>query len=130
GNLTLGDSFFSALVELSDSFIVSRKSPGTRSIVAGYHRLGDRGRDAMISVPGLTLVTKREEEAKAIIRTFLEQERDGLVPNILSEEIDDGNYESIDVSLWLINASFVVYSETGSLEFVREIYPRLESIIK
>ncbi|MGA2875673.1 MAG: amylo-alpha-1,6-glucosidase [Nitrososphaerales archaeon] len=129
GNLPLSDSFFSTLVELSDSFIVSRMNPGTRSIVAGYHRLEDRGGDAMIYIPGLTLVTKREEEAKAIIRTFLDQVRDGLVPNVLSEKFEDGNYESIDVSLWLINASYVLYSETGSLEFVREIYPKLESII-
>jgi predicted glycogen debranching enzyme len=126
--IPLGDAFFSALVEVSDSFIVKRGASG-RSIVAGYQWLGDIGRDAMISIPGLTLITKREELAKDIIKTFLEQERDGLVPNSLSEKVDSGSYETMDVSLWLINASYAVYSETGSLDFIREIYPRLESII-
>lgn len=127
--LPLGDSFFSALAEVSDSFIVNRRSTGAKSIVAGYHKLGDLGRDAMISIPGLTLVTKREDVSIEIVKSFLDREQDGLVPNVISENTEVQDYESIDVSLWLINASFIIYSETGSPEFIREIYPRLEAII-
>lgn len=126
--LQFDNSFFSSLVEVTDSFIVDCKTTG-KSIVAGYHRLGIVGRDAMISLPGLTLVTKREEIAKEVIRSFLEREQDGLVPSEISEATGT-KYESIDASLWLINSAYHVYSETGSLEFIREIFPRLQKIIQ
>ncbi|MGH2637766.1 MAG: amylo-alpha-1,6-glucosidase [Rhabdochlamydiaceae bacterium] len=125
------DSFFQALADAADIFIVRRKSTGTKSIIAGYHWLGDWARDAMVSIPGLTLVTKREEDGKEIVRTFLAHQKDGLIPSSFPESAEEEtNYESIDSSLWLINACYAIYSETGSLEFVSEVYPKLQLILE
>ena len=41
-----------------------------RSVIAGYHWFTDWGRDTMISLEGLTLLTGRTAEAKGILRTF------------------------------------------------------------
>ena len=53
-----------------------------RTVIAGYHWFTDWGRDTMISLEGLTLVTGRYE-AGYILRTFAHYVRDGLIPNIL-----------------------------------------------
>jgi len=123
------DSFFLQLTDAADTFIVKRKSTGTKSIVAGYHWFGDWGRDAMISIPGLTIVTKREDEGKEIIKTFLGYLKNGLIPNTLPDSMNKPDYSTIDAALWLINAVYSVYYSTGSLDFIREVYPKLQEIV-
>src|SRR5688572_2579778 len=59
------DASLKQLELAADQFIVKRGS--RRTIVAGYHWFSDWGRDTMISLPGLCLVTERYEEAKSIL---------------------------------------------------------------
>lgn len=129
GKLPQNDPFFLALADVADTFIVKRKSTNAKSILAGYHWFADWGRDSMISIPGLTLAVKREEEGKEIIRTFLSYLKDGLVPNMFPDAGEAPIYNTMDASLWLINSCLEIYSETGSLDFIREVYPSLEKII-
>ena len=56
-----------------------------RTVIAGYHWFTDWGRDTMISLEGLTLMTGRQEEAGWILRTFAHYVRDGLIPNMFPE---------------------------------------------
>lgn len=125
------DSFYLSLANIADTFIVQRKSTNAKTIVAGYHWFVDWGRDAMISIPGLTLVTKREEEAKEVIRTFLSYLSEGLIPNTFPESVNtqEPEYNAIDAPLWLVNACYHVYSETGSLDYIKEVYSKLSEII-
>jgi len=67
--------------QAADSFIVKRGQG--RSIIAGYHWFGDWGRDAMVSLPGLLLATGRFNDAKAVLITFAEAIKDGVLPNDL-----------------------------------------------
>jgi predicted glycogen debranching enzyme len=125
------DPFVLTLVNAADTFLVRRKSTNAKSIIAGYHWFADWGRDAMISIPGLTLVTKREEEGKEIIRTFLSYLSEGLIPNLFPESgsNESPEYNSIDAPLWLINSCYRLYLETGKLDFVTEVYPKLKQIV-
>lgn len=123
------DSFFESLVSVADTLIVRRRSTGLKSVIAGYHGHNDRGRDAMISVPGLTLVTKREEEGKEIVMNFVRFLKDGLVPNTFPETDGGPDYESVDTSLWLIYACYMIYAETGSLDYIATLYPKFQEII-
>jgi hypothetical protein len=50
-----------------------------RTVIAGYHWFTDWGRDTMISLEGLTLITGREREAGLILRTFASYVGDGLI---------------------------------------------------
>ena len=129
--LPQSDPFVLTLANAADAFIVRRKSTNAKSIIAGYHWFADWGRDSMISIPGLTLVTKREEEGKEIIRTFLSYLSEGLIPNTFPESgsNESPEYNSIDAPLWLINSCYRLYSETGTMDFISEVYPKLKQII-
>ena len=58
------------LLYATDSFIVKRGND-KKSIIAGYHWFGDWGRDTMISLPGLTLVQGRFEDAREILLSYM-----------------------------------------------------------
>ena len=76
------DGLAAELVLAADQFIVTpvgrtaeaarvrARGDEERSVIAGYHWFTDWGRDTMISLEGLTLLTGRTAEAKGILRTF------------------------------------------------------------
>lgn len=104
------------LVIAADQFIISpagRKSDAIkahaagdeiRSVIAGYHWFTDWGRDTMISLEGLTLVTGRFSEAGWILRTFAQYIRDGIIPNLFPEGKNCGLYHTADATLWFFHA--------------------------
>ena len=117
------------LVRAADAFVVSRRSTGTRTLVAGYPWFTDWGRDAMISLPGLTLVTGRHEVAREVLSTFARYCRDGLIPNAFATGGVEPLYNTVDASLWYFYAVDRYLAYTGDLAFVGdEIYPVLREI--
>ncbi|HEV2096562.1 MAG TPA: amylo-alpha-1,6-glucosidase, partial [Chthoniobacterales bacterium] len=75
-----------------------------RTVVAGYHWFTDWGRDTMISLEGLALITGRCLEAGYIIRTFAHYVRDGLIPNMFPDGEKEGLYHTADATLWFFHA--------------------------
>jgi len=75
----INDPFAESLAASADQYIVSRGDQKT--IIAGYHWFADWGRDTMISLPGLTLVTGRYNIARSILRTFVQHVDQGMLPN-------------------------------------------------
>jgi predicted glycogen debranching enzyme len=75
-----------------------------RTVIAGYHWFTDWGRDTMISLEGLTLVTGRCLEAGYILRTFAHYVRNGLIPNMFPDRQKDGLYHTADATLWFFHA--------------------------
>lgn len=75
-----------------------------RTVIAGYHWFTDWGRDTMISLEGLTLVTGRCLEAGYILRTFAHYVRDGLIPNMFPDRRKQGLYHTADATLWYFHA--------------------------
>ncbi|MCD4808182.1 MAG: glycogen debranching enzyme N-terminal domain-containing protein [Methanococcoides sp.] len=127
-NLT--DDLAKKLVSAADSFIVQRNSTSSETILAGYHWFADWGRDAMISVPGLTLVTGRFNDAKEILSTFSEHCSEGLIPNRFSDDgISPPDYNTVDASLWFIHSLGRYYSYTKDTEFVKKMWDTVGSII-
>jgi predicted glycogen debranching enzyme len=99
-----------------------------RTIIAGYHWFTDWGRDSMISLEGLTLLTGRHMEARAILRTFAAHARDGLIPNMFPEGEREGLYHTADASLWFFHALDRYLAHTGDRTLVRDLLPTLQSI--
>jgi len=123
------DEFIQTLITAADQFIVDRD--GEKSILAGYPWFGDWGRDAMIALPGLTLVTGRIDAAKSILLNFSRHADQGLLPNHFSETEGPCDYHSVDATLWFFEAlrSFVQY--TGDYDFVKNnFYELLIEIIE
>ena len=83
-----------------------------RSVIAGYHWFTDWGRDTMISLEGLALVTGRRVEAGYILRTFARYVRDGLIPNYFPDGQNEGVYHTADATLWFFHAldRYLAYS--------------------
>ena len=115
------------LVLAADQFIVQRGKLNT--IIAGYHWFADWGRDTMISLPGLCLVTGRFKEAKQILRTFAESVNEGMLPNRFPDHGETPEYNTVDATLWFFHAIHQYYIYTGDKVFVKSLVPVLKDII-
>jgi predicted glycogen debranching enzyme len=101
-----------------------------RTVIAGYHWFTDWGRDTMISLEGLTLMTGRENEAAWILRTFAHYVRDGLIPNMILEGGKDGLYHTADATLWFFHAIHRYVEMTGDRTTLKLVLPKLMDIIE
>jgi len=101
-----------------------------RTVIAGYHWFTDWGRDTMISLEGLTLVTGRAKEAGYILRTFANYERDGLIPNLFPEHGNEGLYHTADATLWFFHAIDRYVEYTKDKDTLRLLLPKLEDIVQ
>jgi len=126
------EDWLSWLVLAADSFIVTRRSTGKKSVVAGYHWFEDWGRDTLISLPGLTLVTGRFRDAEEVLLTFKQYCRDGLIPNRFPDRSgDEPVYDSVDATLWFFNAVLQYLKYTGRFDFVhKELWDCLQDIVE
>ena len=117
----------------ADQFVVKRPTtldPEGRSIIAGYHWFSDWGRDTMIALPGLTLSTGRPEIAASILRTYAQFVDQGMIPNRFPDEDQAPEYNTVDATLWYLEAIRKYFAATGDLSLVAELFPVLETIIE
>jgi predicted glycogen debranching enzyme len=99
-----------------------------RTLIAGYHWFTDWGRDAMISLPGLTLVTGRSHDARNILKTFASHVRDGLIPNYFPDKSNVGVYHTADASLLFFQAIHNYFEATADIDTLRGMLPVLADI--
>ncbi|MGE5892449.1 MAG: amylo-alpha-1,6-glucosidase, partial [bacterium] len=121
------------LILAADSFIFSRPLPGLpegESVIAGYPWFGDWGRDTMISLPGLTLATGRHETARRILMTFARYVNQGMLPNVFPEGGETPQYNTVDASLWYIEAWKSYVETTDDQAALREAFPVLQEIME
>lgn len=123
----------SQVLYAADQFIVARPSPADPkglSVIAGYHWFGDWGRDTMISLPGLTLTTGRAPIARGILRTFARHcGEHGMVPNRFPDAGETPEYNTVDATLWYVEAIRAYHAATGDEKVVRELFPVLTQIV-
>jgi predicted glycogen debranching enzyme len=123
------------LVLAADQFVVNRSLPTEtdgKTVIAGYHWFGDWGRDTMIALPGLTLTTGRYEIARSVLRTFSRYFNQGMLPNRFPDDgsaPSEGEYNTVDATLWYFEAIRQYLDATGDEAFLRELFPVLAEII-
>ena len=136
------DDFATQLVLAADQFLIhphtrvidemrafaAGESP--RTVIAGYHWFTDWGRDTMISLEGLTLVTGRNREAGRILRTFASYVRNGLIPNMFPEGEQKGLYHTADASMWFFHALYRYVMATNDRDTLATILPKLVEILE
>ncbi len=90
--------------------------------------LEEWGRDTFVSLPGLLLSTGRYDEAKENLRRFARFERGGLIPNRLPQG-GGAEYNTVDGSLWFIEAVKRCWAATGDAAFRDEMMPVVRRIV-
>ncbi|MGZ4810810.1 MAG: amylo-alpha-1,6-glucosidase, partial [Thermoanaerobaculia bacterium] len=135
------ETFAAELVLAADQFLIRPRTrvgdearakamgDDPRTVIAGYHWFTDWGRDTMISLEGLTLVTNRHREAGNILRTFATYIRDGLIPNMFPEGEHGGLYHTADATMWFFHAVMQYVRYTNDRETLRLLLPKLVDII-
>ncbi|NIV21461.1 MAG: glycogen debranching protein, partial [Gammaproteobacteria bacterium] len=121
------------LVLAADQFVVHRTLPGEaegRSVIAGYPWFSDWGRDTMIGLPGLALVTGRYDVAASILRTFAHYLDRGMLPNRFPDEGQAPEYNTVDATLWYFEAIRAYYEATQDETLLCELYPALREIVE
>ena len=117
-----------SLLTAADQFIVKRQELHT--IIAGYHWFCAWGRDAMISLPGLALITDRHDVAKNILRAFGGSIDQGMLPNRFPDAGETPEYNTVDAALWFVEAVRGLLQYTADYAFVkREMYPKIGEIL-
>ena len=122
-----------ALVSATDAFLVSRQAGRSESppdgVLAGYHWFEEWGRDTMISLPGLTLVTRRFDVAKAVLTSHASLVSQGLIPNRLPDAGATPDYNTVDATLWMFWAAHKYLDYTGNRDYLESLLPALCDII-
>ncbi|MBA3604316.1 MAG: glycogen debranching enzyme family protein [Parachlamydiaceae bacterium] len=132
---------FCELVLAADQFIITPPRPAdvaklqalgeeARTIIAGYHWFNDWGRDTMISLEGLNLVTGRFQEAKEILRVFAHHIKNGLIPNMFPDGNSEGLYNTSDATLWFLHALKRYLDYTHDDSFLEALFPKIKEIIQ
>jgi len=104
------DAGVRTLVAAADHYIVARGEQKT--VIAGYHWFSDWGRDTMIALPGLTLVTGRADVAHSILLAFARAVDQGMLPNRFSETGEIPAYNTVDATLWFFEAVRALWQVT------------------
>ena len=120
---------FLPVSRVADMMRARAEGDEVRTVIAGYHWFTDWGRDTMISLEGLTLVTGRHVEAGWILRTFAHYIRDGLLPNMFPDGKVEGLYHTADATLWFFHAVGRYVAATGDRHTLRILLPKLLEIV-
>jgi predicted glycogen debranching enzyme len=117
------------LLLAADAFTV--KGAGERkAVMAGYYWFETWGRDTFVSLPGLLLVTGRFEDAEKIFLDFMRHRKQGLIPNFVQDLSGELVYNTVDATLWYVNAVLQFLKYTGDFEFVQQhLWEGLKEIV-
>ena len=125
----VNDPLVRSLAIAADQYLARRGEDWT--IIAGYPWFTDWGRDTMISLPGLTLLTGRTDIAKSILRNFARHTDQGMLPNRFVDSGEQAEFNTVDATLWFFEAARVYAAATNDYEFLRqELYPVFNQIIE
>jgi predicted glycogen debranching enzyme len=122
------DPFVRTLVAAADQSIVACGAQQT--VIAGYHWFSDWGRDPIIALRGLTVVTGRIDVAKSILLSFGRHVDRGMLPNRFPDMGETPEYNTVDATLWFFEAVRELLQYTADYEFIHDhLYDVLVDII-
>ena len=114
----------------NDRFLIS--AGGEAVVPAGYHWFGPWGRDTLIALPGLTFLSGRMKEGKAVLRQIKSTMKNGLVPNLIGAGNGEPAFNSADASLWYMLAvhRFALACPKEKAFIKRTCWPVMKEIIR
>ena len=85
----------------------------------------------MISLPGLLLCTQRHQLAGHTLAQFASHVSEGMIPNRFDDYTHEASYNTVDASLWFINACFEYVKATNDRKlFEEQLLPACKAIVK
>ena len=128
-SIVVEDEFVTSLANAADAYVV-RRDKDLSSIIAGYPWFSDWGRDTFIALPGITLVTGRFDQAVGMLKAFARACDRGMIPNRFPDHGEQADYNSVDASLWYVQAVSRYLDYTGDFASIEEdIWPTIKSIV-
>ncbi len=122
--------WLSWVLSAAEAFIVKGVDNG-RAVIAGYFWFETWGRDTFISLPGLMLATGRFDDARRVLADFLCHCKRGLIPNCVDDKCGELEYNTVDATLWYVNAVLQYLKYTGDYQFVEEqLWTTLKTIVE
>ncbi|MET0028217.1 MAG: amylo-alpha-1,6-glucosidase [Candidatus Thiodiazotropha sp.] len=121
------------LLLAAHAFPIQRPLPGNASrasVIAGYPWFADWGRDTMIALPGLTLISGQLEQARGILMSYAELVDGGQLPNRLGQAGEEPAYNSVDATLWYFEAWRAYLEARDDADALQQVYPVLQAIIQ
>jgi len=110
-------AFASPLERDADASRVRRGQGHT--LIAGYPRFGDWGRDTFIALRGLSLATADLETARSILVEWAGVVSQGMLPNRFPDSSSSAaEYNSVDSSLWYVLAADELLARPESVAVV------------
>jgi predicted glycogen debranching enzyme len=122
------DAALAALSRAAGQFVVSDRE-GRPALMSGYPWSPPSGRDAMIDLAGLLLVTGKLATARAVLEQFATLLVDGLMPSEFPVDGAAPKYRGADVSLWFVNAVREYLRYSNDDQTVRRLYPAVDAIL-
>lgn len=119
-----------------DQFLVTANTDeGLQSVIEGYPWYNPGGRAAMVSLPGLTVATRRFDAAKSIIRHQASNIKDGIMPNWRcdvkkADAEPQYDYEAVDVSLWWGWALYKYFRVIRDVDLITEQLPLMIAAVE
>ncbi len=122
--------WLSWILSAAEAFIV-KCVDNRRALIAGYFWFETWGRDTFISLPGLMLATGRFDDARRVLSDFLCHCKRGLIPNCVDDKFGELSYNTVDATLWYVNAVLQYLKYTGDYQFVEEqLWSTLKTIVE
>jgi predicted glycogen debranching enzyme len=122
------DASLEALCRAAEQFVVTNRD-GRATLMSGYPWSAPSGRDAMIDLPGLLLVTGKLTTARAVLEYFASLVKDGLMPSEFPIDGGAPKYRGADVSLWFINSLREYLRYSGDEKTVERLFDAVDGIL-
>ena len=116
--------FGEQLAAATSRFVID--SAKRKSIIAGYPWFTDWGRDTMISLPGILLHTGEAAAARQLLSDYAGQLFQGLIPNRFVDQDAHPEYNTVDATLWFVNAIY----KTLLLEWDRNFASKMAAVLQ
>lgn len=138
-----GEEYLSLLLQAGDHFLIQKENrrtgfaPGLAEhvpvLLTNYYALECSTREALIALPGLTLVTQRYHDARRILYELAQHFKEGMLPDRLPQPaspLTAHDYGSVDTTLWYFYALDHYVRVTHDYGLLEEIFPHLEESMR
>lgn len=127
------DTDHDLLVRAAEQFVVDltdEQKLSTLPLVTRFPWSAPSMRDALISLPGLLLVTGKFQHAKALLQFAASKLHCGLLPTEFPETASEPTYHGADTSLWFIHAVWQYFRYTSDESTTRKLLDAATQIIE